>query len=106
MRVLFDQGAPAPLRFTLYEHTIITAAEIGWNSLGNGELLAAPEGKFEASITTDQNLQYQQNLSGCSLRILVLTTTSWPRIQRRPDAVAAALATMALGEYRELSFPR
>ena len=43
MRVLFDQGTPAPLRRAFEQHTIETAYERGWSTLRNGELLAAAE---------------------------------------------------------------
>jgi hypothetical protein len=60
VRVLFDQGTPAPLRRTLALHEVSTAFELGWSDLENGDLLAAAEGRFEVFVTTDQNLQYQQ----------------------------------------------
>ena len=43
MRLLFDQGTPAPLRKELPEHTIETAFELGWDQLENGELIAQAE---------------------------------------------------------------
>jgi len=80
MRILFDQGTPAPLREELPGHTISTAYERGWGRLENGSLLQAAEAAFDAFITTDQNLRHQQNLGGRRLAILVLPTTSWPKI--------------------------
>lgn len=41
MKILFDQGTPAPLRKHLVEHEVITAHEHGWSELRNGELLRA-----------------------------------------------------------------
>src|SRR5882672_9232123 len=84
MRILFDQGTPVPLRDHLVGHVIETAFELGWSTLENGALLAAAEDSFNLLITTDQKLRYQQNLAGRNLSILVLMTTSWPRIQRSP----------------------
>ncbi|HEX3856903.1 MAG TPA: hypothetical protein VHY30_06380 [Verrucomicrobiae bacterium] len=54
---------------------------MGWAKLNNGDLLAAAEKSFDAFITTDQNLLYQQNLTGRRLAILVLPTTSWREIK-------------------------
>lgn len=82
MKILFDHGTPAPLRRQLAGHEISTAYEMGWAKLSNGDLLAAAEKSFDAFITTDQNLRYQQNLTGRRLAILVLPTTSWPEIQK------------------------
>jgi len=63
MKILFDQGTPVPLRRSLSKHKVTTAFERGWGALRNGELLQAAEAEgFDALVTTDQNLQYQQNL--------------------------------------------
>jgi hypothetical protein len=102
MRVLFDQGTPAPLRRALAPHEISTAFELGWSNFENGDLLRAAEERFEVFVTTDQNLQYQQNLSSRRLAIVVLPTTSWPEIHRHQDEVAEAVNSMRPGEYREL----
>ena len=105
MRVLFDQGTPVPLRRALSGHTVSTAFEMGWAQLSNGELLNAAEAAFDVLITTDQNLRYQQNLTGRRLAILVLPTTSWPIIQAHVREVIAAVDELRAGEFRELSFP-
>ena len=82
MRVLFDQGTPAPLRHALIGHSVETAFELGWGTLQNGALISAAEAQgFEVFLTTDKNLKYQQNLAGRRLAIVVLSTTSWPRIR-------------------------
>jgi len=52
MRVLFDQGTPAPLRHALALHEVSTAFELGWSNLGNGDLLREAEGRFEVFVTT------------------------------------------------------
>ena len=58
MKILFDQGTPAPLRRFLSGHEIRTAYEMGWQSLQNGDLLErAQTAGFAAIITTDQNLR-------------------------------------------------
>jgi hypothetical protein len=105
MRILFDQGTPAPLRHHLAGHSVSTASELGWDTLQNGDLLAAAEPLFDVFITTDQGLQYQQNLSGRKLAILVLPTTNWPRIRRHVDMVLAAVHTLQHGEFREIDLP-
>ena len=73
------------MRRSLASHEVATAFEMGWSQLENGELLAAAEGKFDAFITTDQNLRYQQNLQGRRLAILALPTTNWLEIQKHLD---------------------
>ena len=102
MRVLFDQGTPVPLKQYFPEHQIQTAFELGWARLTNGELLAAAEKQFDVLVTTDRNLQYQQSLAGRRLAILVLPTTSWPKLRVRAEEISKAIATLKAGEYREL----
>lgn len=106
MRLLFDQGTPLPLRTYLPDHTVVSAFEKGWSELENGELLAAAESEgFDVLITTDQNLQYQQNLSGRKIAVVALLTTNWPRIEKNISLVVDALANISDGNYLEISFP-
>ena len=103
MRILFDQGTSAPLRHALTGHSVETAFELGWATLQNGALIAAAEGAgFEAFITTDKNLKYQQNLAARSISIVVLSTTSWPRIERALPDVVAAVERALPGGYSEV----
>jgi hypothetical protein len=106
VKILFDQGTPVPLRRSLPEHGISTAFERGWHILQNGELLNAGEAEgFDAIITTDQNIRYQQNLPGRRLAIVVLMTTDWRLISQHIDYVAKAIAAVTPGAYVELIFP-
>ena len=83
MRILFDQGTPAPLRQHLLGHIVDTVYERGWSTLKNGALLSiAEQAGYDVLVTTDQQLRYQQNLTGRRLAIVLLLTTSWPRIQQ------------------------
>jgi predicted nuclease of predicted toxin-antitoxin system len=103
VKVLFDQGTPAPLRRALVGHSVETAYERGWSGLQNGELIAAAESAgFDVFVTTDKNLKYQQNLATRTLFVVVLLTTSWPRIQRSLPAVLAAVASAVPGGYVEV----
>lgn len=103
MRILFDQGTPLPLRYHLASHAVTTAFELGWSNLKNGELLAAAETSFDLFITTDQQLRYQQNLSGRKLAILVLLTTSWPRIRTFIPEIQEAVERIRPGDYQEVT---
>jgi predicted nuclease of predicted toxin-antitoxin system len=103
VRILFDQGTPVPLREHLPDHSVETAHEKGWSALRNGELLAKAEAEFDLLITTDRNLRHQQNLAGRRIAILVLPTTSWPRLQRITRQIAAAVDSQNPGQYVEVS---
>jgi len=106
MRILFDQGTPVPLRDHLLPHTVETAFELGWSTLKNGDLLAAAEGSFDVLITTDQKLRYQQNLAEKKLGILVLMTTSWPRIQKSIPQILEAIERISPGAFLEVTPPK
>lgn len=106
MYILFDQGTPAPLRFLLLGHQVVTTHECGWGQIENGDLLSAAEAEgFEVLVTTDQNLRYQQNLSGRKIAIVVLSTTNWPRIKVSGQLVVAAVERLAAGAFVELQIP-
>jgi hypothetical protein len=99
VKILFDQGTPAPLRRDLPKHTVNTAYEKGWSTLSNGDLLAKAEHEFDLLVTTDQNLHYQQNLTGRKIAILVLPTTSWPEIQPHATEILSAIDQIKPGVY-------
>ena len=106
MRILFDQGTPVPLRRSLSGHDVATAYELGLSTVTNGDLIRlAEQGGYELLITTDTNLRYQQNLKDRNLAILVLTTTSWPRIRQVTDRIQATIALIETGGYEELLIP-
>lgn len=98
MTVFFDQGTPVPLRLHLRPHQVDTAAERGWGRLKNDELLRriAAEG-YSIFISTDQGLHHQQKLSRCPFGVVILGTTSWPRIRERVEDVRQAIATVKPG---------
>ncbi|NEP08696.1 MAG: hypothetical protein F6K14_00240 [Symploca sp. SIO2C1] len=103
MKILFDQGTPVPLRRYLVEHSVTTAYEEGWSNLSNGDLLQAAEAKgYQLLLTTDQNLHYQQNLSKLTIGIVVLCSTSWPKIRLRVDEICETINTIAPGDYVEI----
>jgi len=73
MRLLLDECLPRTLKKEFLGHKIRTVPEMGWAGKKNGELLRLAEDEFDAFITLDQNLQYQQNLSKSSMAIILLS---------------------------------
>ena len=106
MRILFDQGTPAPLREYFTGHSVETAYERGWSTLRNGELLAKAEADFDLMVTTDRNLGSQQNMQGRKLAILVLPTTNWLRLRTVAGGIAAFAHMVQPGEIKEFPLPR
>lgn len=105
MRILFDQGVPAPLRNALRTHTVSTAYEMNWSELSNGLLLEKTNLQFDVLITTDQGLRFQQNLTGLHLAIIILPTTDWSIIREQQEAIVNALAEASPGSVIALSWP-
>ena len=102
MKILFDECIPAPLRGCLTGLDISTAQEMGWGRLKNGDLIKRAEGLFDAFVTADQQLKYQQNLSGRKLAILVLSTNRWPKIKSKSSEIGAPIGSLRPGDYVEL----
>ncbi len=103
MNILFDQGTPVPLRRYLDGHTVSTAYEQGWSNVTNGELLdAAEHAGYQVVVTTDQNLRYQQNLDKRHIAVVVLLSTSWPRIRNHVDTIRAVIDHIEAGAYHEI----
>jgi predicted nuclease of predicted toxin-antitoxin system len=76
MRLLFDESVTKRLRRYLPNHEIQTVVEMGWAGTKNGKLLALASQKFDALITVDKNMQFQQNLNSLPISIVVLSTQS------------------------------
>ena len=91
------------MRHALAEHAVETEYERGWARLNNGDLIATAEAAgFAVFVTTHKSLKYQQNPTGLKLAIVVLQTTSWPRIQRALPTVVAAIDAAMEGSYAEV----
>lgn len=76
MRLLLDECVPARLRKALPSHTVATVWQAGWSGIKNGELLALAGASFDAFITVDKNLPYQQNAASLPIAVLVLDAAS------------------------------
>jgi len=85
-------NVPRRLRGLLLDHEISTAQERGWGTIENGELLRAAEAAgFDALITADQNIAYQQNLSSRTIAIVVLSTNDWSVLKDAGDLIVATV---------------
>ncbi len=73
-KVLLDENLPVKIKYRLKDICeIYTVRDRNWNSLENGNLIAAMEkDNFDFLITSDKNLQYQQNLAKYSIGFIIL----------------------------------
>jgi hypothetical protein len=104
----------------LSNHEVRTAYEAGLSELANGALLRAAQGSFDALITTDTNIKYQQHLPDFEIALLVLRAFSnavkaylplVPQIlqtleQVRPGQVEYLYADQRLARKDELKGPK
>ncbi len=76
MRLLLDESVPRRLRQHLPGHDVQTVVDMGWGGVKNGALLALAATRFDAFVTVDKNLPYQQNLSNLPVAVVVLRAVS------------------------------
>jgi predicted nuclease of predicted toxin-antitoxin system len=76
MRLLLDESVPGRLRRSLTDHSVRTVVEAGWSGIKNGKLLALAAAEFDAFITVDKNLPFQQNLDTLPIALIVLDCVS------------------------------
>ncbi len=103
MKVLLDENLPHDLRLLLEPpHEVFTVAYLGWSALENGDLLsqAAARG-FDALVTKDQGIEYEQNLTNLPLAVIVLQAKTNKLDDIRP-LVPALLTT--LGSLKPRTF--
>jgi predicted nuclease of predicted toxin-antitoxin system len=77
MKLLLDENLPHQLRNESPGHVCFTVAYMGWAGLENGALLArAAADGFEAVLTKDTKLQYEQNLIDLPVAVVILRAAS------------------------------
>src|SRR5437899_4343835 len=77
MRILIDECIDERFRNSLPGHDCQTARYAGLAGLTNGELLTAAEtAKFDVFLTVDRGIEYQQNLIGRNIAIIIFRTKS------------------------------
>lgn len=76
MRVLLDECVPRQLKRELSGHDVRTVTEMGWSGIKNGPLLRRAAPDFDAFLTVDQGLEYQQNLIALDLIVIVMAAKS------------------------------
>jgi hypothetical protein len=96
MRLLLDENLPKRLKQDLKEHEIYTAADQGWTGISNGKLLELLiKNQFDALLTFDKNLQYQQNFEKYTISVIVLNASdnSYATLKNHVDKIKSALTS-------------
>lgn len=77
MRVLLDECVPRKLKRAFPNHDCRTVPEAGFAGKKNGHLLSLAESAgFAVFFTLDTGLQYQQNMAGRTISILIVRAKS------------------------------
>jgi hypothetical protein len=106
MKILFDNGTPWPIARILVGHEVTYARKIGWHELKNGELIRrAEDAGYDLLLTTDKNIQYQQNLTNRRIALVVLSQQQWPIVQLHLERMASAVNGCSPGSYTEVEIP-
>jgi len=74
--VLLDECVPRKLKRELSGHAVQTVTEMGWSGIKNGPLLRRAAQEFDVFLTVDQGLDYQQNLVGLELAIILMVAAT------------------------------
>jgi predicted nuclease of predicted toxin-antitoxin system len=99
MRVLLDNNVSRRFSRLLVGHEVTHVTQFGWENLKNGLLLAAAEeSAFDVLITADKQIQYQQNILGRRISIVVLNSL---RLVIEEIAPLAPQVLRALDNLRE-----
>ena len=108
MKLLIDENLPHKLRHALSGHDCFTATYMGWSGISNGELLriAAANG-FDAVISNDRGLEYQQNQATLPLSVVVLLAkdNKLKTIESMVPALIAALSDLKPRSYVKIPSP-
>lgn len=74
--MILDECLPRRLARHLVDHEVSSVVDAGFAGLGNGRLLGAIQEEFDAFVTIDSNLEYQQALSDRPIRVVVIRSFS------------------------------
>lgn len=104
-KVLLDECVPRKFKNHLPGHECLTVPEAGWAGKKNGELLSlAEKAGFEAFISLDQGIGFEQNLTGRNISVIL----SHAKSNRLADLLSLAgkllstLSSMELGRLVQI----
>ncbi len=87
MKVLLDNCVDWRVKNLLLGHSVTHCKDLGWTNLSNGLLLAAAaDADFEAMITVDKKIKFEQNLDRLPLAVIEIDT---------PDSRLSAIAAIS-----------
>lgn len=103
MRILLDECIDWRLGRDLDGHEVKTAQQMGWATIENGALLRQAENHFDAFVTIDRNLAFQQNVPKFSVAVFVLRAKT-NRLADLKPLVPELIASLAHAEPGTVTF--
>jgi predicted nuclease of predicted toxin-antitoxin system len=101
MKLLLDENLPHQLRHEIVGHECFTVGYMGWNGARNGELLQLAKAQnFDALLSKDANLQYEQNLVNLPISVIVLHAPSNDIEDIRP--LLGEFACQVIGSFNRI----
>jgi len=84
MRILLDECVHKKVAQALSHHSVKTVQQHGWSGVTNGELLVRAGAEFDAFITSDKNIQYQQHIGRLPMPVILLKTkgNTWSDVEK------------------------
>ncbi len=105
LKILLDECVPHLVKKELPGLDISIVQDMGWAGMKNGDLLRLVEKQFDVFIIADQSFQYQQNLSGLKLAIILLPSNQVPVVAKLIPEIARHLQTIQPGAFLEIQLP-
>jgi hypothetical protein len=104
VRVLLDNCVPWRLADKCRVHDVASVIDLGWDTLKDGPLLDAMVGRFDALVSVDKSLPFQQRLADRPFAVIVLRAKTNRLADLLPlvPELLRALKEMKAGEVREI----
>ena len=76
-KLLLDECIPRKFKSNLTGYDCLTVPEAGWAGKKNGELLSLAENAgFHVFVSLDQGIEFQQNLTGRNIAVVLIRAKS------------------------------
>ena len=106
MRVLLDEQLDHRLRHDFNsQFQVMTVAGRGWKGEKNGALIRLAAAEFDAFITMDRGIEYEQNWTAIDLAIILVSakTNRYADVKPLIQAIESALAKAVPGRLVRVS---
>ena len=85
-------------------HEVATVFDVGWAGLKNGVLLSKADPLFDAMVTADQQMYYQQSFVGLRISEIALPTNNLRLVRSTVPALLQSLDRIETGQHILMDF--